>query len=86
MSVGSDNPAPSEMTSYYCLNYDTRHGLGSSDTPFICSAQYSSGEDSVDSVAKEVTWRAARHQVYAANNIGNARNGGGGDHNPRSSR
>ncbi|KAK1696300.1 hypothetical protein QYE76_012997 [Lolium multiflorum] len=53
MSVGSDNPAPSEMTSYYCLNCDTRHGLGSSDTPFICSAQYSSGEDSVDSIAKK---------------------------------
>ncbi|KAK1683241.1 hypothetical protein QYE76_044089 [Lolium multiflorum] len=86
MSVGSDNPVPSEMTSYYCLNCDTRHGLGSSDTPFICSAQYSSGEDGVDSIVKEGTWRTARHQVYAANNTGNARNGGGGEHTPRSSR
>ena len=68
MSVGSDNPASTEMTSYYCLNCDTRHGLGSSVTPFICGAQYSSGEDSVDNVVKEVTWRTARHQVYAANN------------------
>ena len=74
------------MTSYYCLNCDTRHGLGSSDTPFICSAQYSSGEDSVDIVVKGVTWKAAHHQVYAANNTGNARNRGDGDHTHRSSR
>ncbi|KAK1668475.1 hypothetical protein QYE76_056634 [Lolium multiflorum] len=40
MSVGSDDPASSEMTSFYCLHCDTRHGLGSSDTPFICNAQY----------------------------------------------
>jgi hypothetical protein len=86
MSVGSDNPAPSEMTSYYCLNCDTRHGLGSSDTPFICSAQYSSGEDSVDIIVKEVTWKAAHHQVYVANNTGNARNRGDGDYTPHSSR
>jgi hypothetical protein len=43
-------------------------------------------KDSVDSVVREVTWRTARHQVYVANNTGNARNGGGGDHTPRSSR
>jgi hypothetical protein len=71
------------MTLYYCLNCDTRHGLGSSDTPFICSARYSSGEDSVGSVVKEANWKVAHHQVYAANNAGN---GGGGDHTPRSSR
>ncbi|KAK1616993.1 hypothetical protein QYE76_022510 [Lolium multiflorum] len=86
MSVGSDNPVPSKMTSYYCLNCDTRHELGSSDTPFICSAQYSSGEDSVDSAVKEGTGKTARHQVYAANNTGNARNMGEGEHTPRSSR
>ena len=86
MSVGSDNPVSSEMTSYYCLNCDTRHGLGSSDTPFICSAQYSSEEDSVDSVIKGATWKVAHHQVYAANNTGNARSRGDGDHTPRSSR
>ncbi|KAK1617433.1 hypothetical protein QYE76_022950 [Lolium multiflorum] len=86
MSVGSDNPVPSEMTSYYCLNCDTRQGLGSSDTPFICSAQYSSGEDSVDIIVKEGTWKTTCLQVYAANNTGNARNGGEGEHTPRSSR
>ncbi|KAK1679249.1 hypothetical protein QYE76_040097 [Lolium multiflorum] len=79
MSVGSDNPASSELTSYYCLNCDTRHGLGSSDTPFICNAQYSSGEDSVDIVVRGVTRGAAPHQVYVANR-------GDGDRTPRSSR
>ncbi|KAK1612189.1 hypothetical protein QYE76_035862 [Lolium multiflorum] len=49
MSVGSDDPVPSELTSYYCMNCDTRHGLGSSDTPFICNAYYSSGEDNIGS-------------------------------------
>ncbi|KAK1680232.1 hypothetical protein QYE76_041080 [Lolium multiflorum] len=46
MMVGSDEPTSSELTSYYCSNCDARHGLGSSNTPFICNAQYSSGEDS----------------------------------------
>ncbi|KAK1603321.1 hypothetical protein QYE76_016673 [Lolium multiflorum] len=67
MSVGSDDPASSELTSYYCMNCDTRHGLGSSDTPFICNAHYSSGDDSIDSIARGDTRRAAPHQVYVAN-------------------
>ncbi|KAK1609540.1 hypothetical protein QYE76_033213 [Lolium multiflorum] len=86
MSVGSDDPTSSELTSYYCLNCDARHGLGSSDTPFICNAQYSSGEDSVDSIVQGTTRRTAHHQVYAANNTGNTRHRGDGDHTPRSSR
>ncbi|KAK1611749.1 hypothetical protein QYE76_035422 [Lolium multiflorum] len=49
-------------------------------------SQYSSGEDNVDSIAKKATWKAARHQVYAANNAGNTRNRGDGDHTPLSSR
>ncbi|KAK1632147.1 hypothetical protein QYE76_006462 [Lolium multiflorum] len=73
MSVGSDDPTSSELTSYYCLNCDTRHGLGSSDTPFICNAQYSSGEDSIDSIVQGTTRRTAHHQVYVANNTGNTR-------------
>ncbi|KAK1651703.1 hypothetical protein QYE76_069508 [Lolium multiflorum] len=83
MSVGSDDPISSELTSYYCLNCDARHGLGSSDTPFICNAQYSSGEDSVDNIVRGTTRRTAHHQVYAANNTGHR---GNGDHTPRSSR
>ncbi|KAK1669328.1 hypothetical protein QYE76_057487 [Lolium multiflorum] len=86
MSVGSDDPASSELTSYYCSNCDARHGLGSSDTPFICNARYSSGEDSVGSIARRATRRSAHHQVYAANNTGNTRHGGDGDRTPRSSR
>ncbi|KAK1663306.1 hypothetical protein QYE76_051465 [Lolium multiflorum] len=79
MSVGSDDPVPSEMTSYYCINCDTRHGLGSSDTPFICNAYYSSGEDSIGSVVRGDTRRVAPLQVYVANR-------GDGERTPRSSR
>ena len=61
MSVGSDDLTSSELTSYYCLNCDTRHGLGSSDTPFVCNAQYSSGEDSIDSIVQGTTRRTAHH-------------------------
>ncbi|KAK1629247.1 hypothetical protein QYE76_003562 [Lolium multiflorum] len=86
MSVGSDEPTSSELTSYYCSNCDARHGLGSSDTPFICNARYSSGEDSVGSIARKATRRTAHHQVYVANNTGNTRHGGSGDRTPRSSR
>jgi hypothetical protein len=28
MSVGSDDSASCDLTSYYCLNCDIRHGLG----------------------------------------------------------
>ncbi|KAK1649711.1 hypothetical protein QYE76_067516 [Lolium multiflorum] len=86
MSVGSDEPTSSELTSYYCSNCDARHGLGTSDTPFICNARYSSGEDSVGSIARRATRRTAHHQVYVANNTGNTRHGGDGDRTPRSSR
>ncbi|KAK1665874.1 hypothetical protein QYE76_054033 [Lolium multiflorum] len=86
MSVGSDEPMSSELTSYYCSNCDARHGLGSSDTPFICNARYSSGEDSVGSIVPRTTRRTAHHQVYVANNTGNTRHGGDGDRTPRSSR
>ncbi|KAK1649988.1 hypothetical protein QYE76_067793 [Lolium multiflorum] len=65
MSVGSDDSASSDLTSYYCLNCDTRHGLGSDDMPFFCSAKYSSDEESVDSIARAATWSMAHHQIYA---------------------
>ncbi|KAK1680819.1 hypothetical protein QYE76_041667 [Lolium multiflorum] len=62
------------------------HELGSSDTPFICNAQYSSGEDNIDSTIQRTTRRTAHHQVYVANNTGNTRRRGDEDHTPRSSR
>jgi hypothetical protein len=74
----------SDMTSYYCLNCDTRHGLGSDDTLFICNANYSSGEESIDIVARTTTWRVAHHQIYA---ILNAADGGEeGEQTPHVSR
>lgn len=72
MTIGSDDSMLSDITSYYCLNCDTRHGLGSSDTPFVCSARYSSGEESIDNAVRMTTWRMARHQVYVTLNTANA--------------
>jgi hypothetical protein len=62
--------------------------LGSSDTPFVCSARYSSGEESIDNVARTAAWGMAHHQVYATLNAGNAVNGGReeGDRTPRAGR
>ncbi|KAK1612083.1 hypothetical protein QYE76_035756 [Lolium multiflorum] len=50
------------------------------------NAQYSSGEDSIDSTIQGTTRRTAHHQVYVANNTGNTRRRGDEDHTPRSSR
>ncbi|KAK1602749.1 hypothetical protein QYE76_016411 [Lolium multiflorum] len=85
MLVRSDDSMSSDMTSYYCLNCDTRHGLGSYDTPFVCSAKYSSGEESIDNAARTTTWRMAHHQIY---DVLNAGNGGEeeGERTPRASR
>jgi hypothetical protein len=38
MSVGFDDSMSSDLTSYYCLHCDSRHGLGSDDTSFVYSA------------------------------------------------
>jgi hypothetical protein len=65
MSVGSDDSGSSDPTSYYCDNCDTWHVLGSEDTPFICSAGYSSDGESIDNIPRAATWEAARHQIYA---------------------
>jgi hypothetical protein len=65
MAVGSDDSGSSDLTSYYCLNCDTKHGLGSDDTPFVYGAKYSSNEESIDSITKATTWKAAHHQIYA---------------------
>jgi hypothetical protein len=65
MSVGSDDSGSSDPTSYYCNNCDTRHELGSKDTPFIYNAGYSSDGESIDNIPKATTWEADRHQIYA---------------------
>jgi hypothetical protein len=64
MSVGSDDSASFDLTAYYCLNCDTKHGLGLDDTPFVCNARYSSDEESIDNIARAATWRVMHHQIY----------------------
>jgi hypothetical protein len=83
MSVGSDDSAWSDLTSYYCLNCDTRHGLGLDDTSFVCSAKYSSGEESIDNIARVTTWRVAHHQIYAILNPITGEGPSDGEHTPR---
>ncbi|KAK1631461.1 hypothetical protein QYE76_005776 [Lolium multiflorum] len=69
MSVGSDDSMSSDLTLYYCLNCDTRHGLGSDDTTFVCSANYSSDEESIDNFTGTATWKVAHHQICAILNL-----------------
>jgi hypothetical protein len=83
MSIGSDDSMSSDLTSYCCLNCDTRHGLSSDDTSFVCSANYSSGEESIDSIARTATWKVAHHQIYA---ILNPIDGDEGERTPHASR
>ncbi|KAK1599212.1 hypothetical protein QYE76_016886 [Lolium multiflorum] len=62
-----------ELTSYYCSNCDARHDLGSSDTPFIRNAQYSS-EKTVSAASPEshpknstpLGLRRQQHRKYKA--------------------
>jgi hypothetical protein len=71
MSVGFDDSMSSALTSYYCSNCDTWHGLGSDDTPFVCSANYSSDEESIDSgAARTATWKVTHHEIYVILNSG----------------
>jgi hypothetical protein len=49
MSVGSDDSESSDLTSYYCLDCDTRHELGSDASPFVCGIKYSSDKESIAS-------------------------------------
>jgi hypothetical protein len=86
MFVGSDDSASSDLMSYYCLNCDTRHGLGSADTSFVCSAKYSSDEESIDSITRTATWRVAHHQIYAILNSVNGEGPSEGEHTPHVNR
>jgi hypothetical protein len=57
--------------------------LGSDDTPFVCSVNYSSGEETIDSFVITTTWKMAHHQIYA---ILNSVDGDEGNRTPRASR
>jgi hypothetical protein len=48
MFVESDDSKSSGLTSYNCIDCDTRHELGSDAAPFVCSVKYSSDEESID--------------------------------------
>jgi hypothetical protein len=68
MSVGSDDSGSSDLTSYYCLDCDTRHKLGSDALPSICGIKYSSGEESIGNIGSVTHVPAvhlARYQISA---------------------
>jgi hypothetical protein len=66
MSIRSDDSESLDLTSYYCIDYDTRHELGSDAPPFVCGIKYSSNEESIgrhgDIIPLTVA-RMARYQV-----------------------
>jgi hypothetical protein len=62
MSVGSDNFGSSDLTSYYCLNCDSRHELELDASPFVCDIKYSSDEE-LGNIVPLNTMQAAHQQT-----------------------
>ena len=68
LSVGSDDSGSSDLTSYYCLDCDVRHDLGSDATPFVCDSNYFSNDDNVreiQALARVPAPAVARYQIFA---------------------
>ena len=68
LSVGSDDSASSDLTSYYCLDCDVRHELGTDAEPFICDSNYFTANDDIHGMHDIVRAPAAmlaRYQIYA---------------------
>ena len=68
LSVGSDDSASSDLTSYYCLDCDVRHELGSDAEPFICDSNYFNINDDIrgmHDIVRAPAAMLARHQIYA---------------------
>jgi hypothetical protein len=63
MSAGSDDSGSSDLKSYYYLNCDTRHKLGSDASPFVCSAKYSSDVETIGNIASIAAAGAAHRQI-----------------------
>jgi hypothetical protein len=86
MYVGSDDSELSDLTSYYCLDYDTRHELDSDAPPFVCGIKYSSDEKSIgkhnDTIPLTVE-RLAHHQVRVMINPETGAEISTGEHTPR---
>ena len=67
LSVGSDDSASSDLTSYYCLDCDVHHDLGSDATPFVCDSNYSANNDNIREVqtpARAPVLAMARYQIF----------------------
>ena len=67
-SVGSDDSESSDLTSYYCLDCDLRHDMGSAAEPFICDSNYFTANDDIRGMRDIVHAHAAtqaRYQIYA---------------------
>jgi hypothetical protein len=71
------------MTSYYFLDCDTIHELGSDASPFVCDVKYSSDEENTDNVVPLATMQAAHHQIYIIINPQMGAEISTGEHTPR---
>jgi hypothetical protein len=54
--------------------------------PFVCSAKYTSDEETIDSIARATTWSVAHHQIYAILNPIYGEGPSEGEHTPRVNR
>ena len=59
LSDGSSDLTSSDLTSYYCIDCDTRHDLGSDATPYVCDSNRNFGN--VDANHDYPITRAIRH-------------------------
>ena len=67
LSVGSDDSASSDLTSYYCLDCDVRHDLGSDADPFIYDSNYFATNDDIrgmHDIVRAPAATLARYQIY----------------------
>ena len=76
-SDGSDDLGSSDLTSYYCIDCDTRHDLGPNATPYVCDSNRNFGKidsnhnfGNIDAnrdypITRVPALDLARYQIYA---------------------
>jgi hypothetical protein len=64
MPVGSDDSESSDLTSYYCIDCDTRNELGSDALPFVCGIKYSCNDERIGNHGEIIPLSAAQLAHY----------------------
>ena len=68
LSVGSDDSGSSDLTSYYCIDYDTRYDLGPGATPYVCEPNRPSNNNDIGdihTITRVPAAEMARYLIFA---------------------